>query len=83
MHGHVLLNLQWIAVGVVFSGLALEVIDSECEKRKKALTSHLVKQDALGAAPSDRESVALDLQVSPAVSAVSSGLGGSGAISRL
>ena len=35
VHGHVLLAQQWAAVGVVFTGLALEVVDSQLEKRRQ------------------------------------------------
>lgn len=34
VHGHVLLAQQWAAVGIVFAGLALEVVTSQLEKRK-------------------------------------------------
>jgi hypothetical protein len=33
VHGHVLVMQQWVAVGIVFLGLTLEVVDSEFEKR--------------------------------------------------
>jgi hypothetical protein len=40
VHGHVLLTQQWVAVGAVFTGLALEVIESEREKRASKHGGH-------------------------------------------
>jgi solute carrier family 35 (UDP-galactose transporter), member B1 len=34
LHGHDLATVQWAAVGIVFAGLSLEVVDSENEKKK-------------------------------------------------
>lgn len=34
-HGNVLAPWQWVAVGVVFSGLAIEVLESERDRRAK------------------------------------------------
>ena len=35
-HGHVLTQGQWVAVGVVFAGLALETVEKEWEKRSRS-----------------------------------------------
>jgi hypothetical protein len=54
VHGHVLLSQQWIAVGVVFLGLILEVVDGENEKRKKRLRlHHSSSSDSTAAVPAD------------------------------
>lgn len=81
VHGHVLLTQQWLAVGVVFSGLALEVVDSELEKRRKHAG---IKQDPSDVAPrttsAAQDFVAVDL---PVPSVVSGDVSALGAVSRM